>query len=366
MLIFHEGLPGSGKSYEALVKHIVPNIRKGRHVYARINGLNHEKIAQLSEVTVERCQELLIHIPEESVFDIQNHVKNDSLVVIDELQNFFPSGRQKLDEGITKFVTEHRHRGIDIVAMGQSIADCHNLWKRRTQRKIQFLKLDMVGMDKRYKWTAFQGVPTPRGDIKFEKIKSKTEKYDETYFGSYASHQADTENTDNYEDDRLNLLKTNAIRLGIPAFLCVLVFAIFTLKSYFTPKEVQAVETKPVKALPQPATKPMPKKLPPPPEPKPMDFVQENNIKWESKITYLDLRRSYVWDMIVVWYDKSNKVHDRIYSSDLKDMGYKVENVGYGVQISKGDYQAVFRFRPDYEPAFSIARGTREQIKTDS
>ena len=42
----------------------------------------------------------------------------------------FPAGKQNLDTGITEFVTQHRHRGIDIVAMGQDHRDCHMLWKR--------------------------------------------------------------------------------------------------------------------------------------------------------------------------------------------------------------------------------------------
>lgn len=45
MIIFHEGLPGSGKSYEALVKHIIPSLEKGRKVYARLNGFNYEKVS---------------------------------------------------------------------------------------------------------------------------------------------------------------------------------------------------------------------------------------------------------------------------------------------------------------------------------
>ncbi|MGL6388160.1 zonular occludens toxin domain-containing protein [Aeromonas hydrophila] len=37
MLIFHEGLPGSGKSYEALVSHIIPRLKDGRTVDAYID-----------------------------------------------------------------------------------------------------------------------------------------------------------------------------------------------------------------------------------------------------------------------------------------------------------------------------------------
>ncbi|KAB1128555.1 zonular occludens toxin, partial [Escherichia coli] len=64
MFVFHEGLPRSGKSYEAMVKRIIPALLKGRKVYARLNGINHEKVAEASGLSVERVRELLFEIPE--------------------------------------------------------------------------------------------------------------------------------------------------------------------------------------------------------------------------------------------------------------------------------------------------------------
>ena len=152
MIIFHEGLPGSGKSYEALVKHIIPSLQKGRKVYARLNGFNHEKVSKLTGKTVDELKDLYTEITEEQVHTVYDLVENDSLLVLDELQNFFPSGRQKLSDEMTQFIAEHRHRGMDIICMGQALADCHTTWKRRIERKITFLKLSMLGMDKKYKW----------------------------------------------------------------------------------------------------------------------------------------------------------------------------------------------------------------------
>lgn len=372
MLIFHEGLPGSGKSYESLISHIIPSITKGRKVFARINGLNYEKIAELTERSVEEVKTLLIHISEEQVHDIHNHVENDSMVIIDELQNFFPSGRQKLSEGITQFVTEHRHRGIDIVTMGQSIADCHNLWKRRTQRKIQFLKLDMVGQDKRYKWTAYQGTLNAKGDIQFSKIKSGTRKYEEKYFGSYASHQADTENTDNYQDDRLNIFKTKTFTVALPAFVVVFAFAIYYVSSFFGEKppqqESESVQTDQVEkpVTQHNVTLPKPREQPKPVNHNSFSFLEENNVRYESKITYLELRAHIVWDMIVVWYDKTGKVIDRLHSDDLKAMGYSIKYLGYGVKVMKDDYEALYRFKPRFEPQYSIPDDTRQHLANNS
>lgn len=208
MLIFHEGLPGSGKSFEAMVAHIVPALKKGRKVFAYIEGLNHEKIAECADIPVERCRELLHQITREQVPTIHSAVENDSLVVIDELQNFWPSGRQKLDADITQFVTEHRHRGLDILCMGQVLNDCHALWKGRVDTKIEFRKLDAIGKANSYKWTVYKRV----GGGKFQEVTSGKRDYDVQYFGTYASHTQGTENTETYTDERANVRNSKAFR----------------------------------------------------------------------------------------------------------------------------------------------------------
>lgn len=370
MLIFHEGLPGSGKSYESLVQHIIPSLKNGRKVFARINGLNHEKIAELCEIDIDTCRSLLVPLSEDQVMDVYEHVENDSLVVLDELQNFFPSGRSKLSDGITKFVTEHRHRGLDILAMGQSLSDVHNLWRRRTQRKIQFLKLDMVGSDKRYKWIAFQGQLSTRGDIAFTKLKSGVSKYDPIYFGSYASHESDTENTINYVDDRTNVLKSGTIKYGLPVFLCLLAFAIFHLSGFFgdsSPMVEQANISSDDVVVPvedsvkQTANGQLEFQVS---QQQHRDFIQINNDSYQHKITYLELKRKYVWDMIIVWHDKTDKVVDRVTSTELKAMGYKIKYMGYGVQVTKDNFETLFRFKPQFEPAYSISDSTRNSLSS--
>jgi zona occludens toxin len=56
MLLFNEGLPRSGKSYSAMVDRIIPALKDGRAVFAHLDGLNHEKIAEASGVSLERVQ----------------------------------------------------------------------------------------------------------------------------------------------------------------------------------------------------------------------------------------------------------------------------------------------------------------------
>ncbi len=263
MIIFHEGLPGSGKSYEAAIKRIIPALKKGRSVFARINGLNYEMFSEITGIPLEQLkghvelkeiqlndrknhdyvieqdgkyhqQEfkgLLFHIEESQVLRVYNHVKNDSLVILDELQDFFPASQRKLDDEITKFVTQHRHRGIDIVCMGQDHRDCHNLWKRRIDQLITFTKRDAVGMPDTYTWTTYK-----QRSGKFDKLRSGKGKYDSKYFGLYKSHADQTDNKDDYEDDRVNIFKGAAFQFYVPVFACIFMFSVYYLYQFFQPK----------------------------------------------------------------------------------------------------------------------------------
>ncbi|MDR6982894.1 zona occludens toxin [Rheinheimera pacifica] len=363
MIIFHEGLPRSGKSYEATKEHIIPALKKGRKVFARINGLNYEKIAELAEITIEDCQQLLVHITEEQVPTIYQHVENDSLVIIDELQNFFPAGRTKLSPEITQFVTEHGHRGLDIITMGQSLADCNNLWRRRTQRKIQFLKLDMVGRENSYKWTAFQGSLDGKGEITFTKINAGVKKYDPAYFGAYLSHQPDTENKDNLQDDRLNILKTKGMKYGLPAAIFVGLFAVYHLYSFFqAPQHLQS-EPKPQQQSVTPvANQSQLQTRTEPVRPKSWDFVQANNEKYNAKLTYMASYSTYIQDFLVIWEDPQGRIIDQLYMNDFKQLGYTFTVKGSGIEAIKGEVKLWFRWMPLTESYGRVPEQTKENL----
>ncbi|WP_446810570.1 zonular occludens toxin domain-containing protein [Methylomonas sp. 2BW1-5-20] len=283
MIIFHEGLPRSGKSYEAAINRIIPALKAGRKVFAYIEGLNHEKFAEitgkpldeikgrvehkrlttqeyaaLTEDEKQRVNKgkdawsiktypgLLHQIDIDQVKNIFDHVENDSLVIIDELQDFWPSDRAKLGDGITQFITQHGHRGLDIVVMGQDHRDCHALWKRRIDQLITFVKLDAVGMADRYTWTTFK-----QNKGKFVQLRSGQGKYDPQYFGLYKSHTDGTTNKETYNDDRANLLKSSAIRYGLPGAVAVGVVAVWYLVSFMTGGQevVKVNKPKPVEAV---------------------------------------------------------------------------------------------------------------------
>ncbi len=342
MIIFHEGLPGAGKSYETCVEHIIPALMKGRKVFAYIEGLNYEKFSEVTLMPLEIIQRYLVQIEREQVKEIYKLVEKDSLVVIDELQNFWPSTREKPKEEISKFVTEHRHLGLDIVCMGQDIRDCHTIWRRRVEQKTVYTKLTAVGRDNSYKWVVYRA----QAGEKFQKISSGTKNYQKKYFGLYASYEAGAENTKTYKDKRAVIWNNPIMKYGIPLFIIILFFSAKHLYSFFgmgekpkivsqarIPTNVQGVmrqqgmQSGVSGAMSPGGSNQAPVKAEPPPPP-PLDIFDELVQKYRARlkgVVSLGLGYSRVYIDIL---DNTFHIKDTFTSEELKLMGWKLKMLG--------------------------------------
>lgn len=360
MLIFHEGLPGSGKSYEALVSHIIPRLKEGRTVDAYIEGLNFVKIAELAEITLEECQDQLKQITREQVPAINEHVRDKSLVIIDESQNFWPTGRQRLPDPIIQFITEHRHRGLDVVLMGQNLNDVHSMWRNRIDKKFVFMKLDAVGQAKRYSWTSYKGslrADGQRSRIEFEKLTGGIRQYDPKYFGSYASTTSEDNEMGVYEDDRTNIFKSAKFKYGIPIaallFIGGLWFAIDTMLNFnsktgaedLAKQEAQQHEVASPSSPGQPAPRPEP-----PPKPKVDDLFTQTLESGKPVLTSQTIVNGHLLDAwIEVWDDKDNNI-TTWRSADLTQLGWTVAMKSYGLVLTKGKVTMLIRERNTIPP----------------
>ncbi len=353
MLIFHGGLPRSGKSYEAVVEHLIPALKKGRKVYARIDGLNFEKIASLAEISVERCQDLLTHLTEEQTQHIESQsFDTGSLIIIDEVQNYWPDARKALNPVITKFVSEHGHHGLDILLMGQEFKDMHKLWKNRVSQKVEFRKLDMVGKPKEYRWILYKAVK-PQD---FVEVTKGTRPYDEKFFGTYKSFEPGAEGNQLYDDKRANIWNSKVFRRWIPLFGVVFVAALGYLYWAFYGGGLAGQTTstlppsKPV--TPAPATTPQPAARPPgqtvitdavPAEPKkPADLIEDLSKKYRLRVSAI-LRSSKGESAMFEWYDEGLKLKERMTLFTIVKLGYTVhldDDMRYAI-VSKDQLQFV-------------------------
>jgi len=373
IIVCHEGLPRSGKSYEALVNQIIPALLKGRKVFAYLKGLDHEKIADVIEKPLDIVKGLLIQVTKEQVYVIHSIVEDDSLVVIDELQDFFPSYERKMTPEITEFVTQHGHRGIDIVVMGQAKEDFNILWRRRIDTSIYFIKRDAVGDYSSYTWITYK-----QNKGKFVKVRNGKGKYDAKYFGLYASHNDGVEAIDTHVDDRVNILKSSAFKIWLPLFGVLLLFAIYYLYSVFhdgngfaknsppkVPPVVQSVPQSPVvQSVPQP---PVVQPVPPKPlESKPLDKVidpldlpqqQLNTYKGFLDIYFKKYRprlAAYVHAKAtpekperfyaeIQFFDTDNKLQDSFNIPQLTELGYTFRHSSLGLIVKGGGGEYVVK-----------------------
>lgn len=259
MIVFHEGLPGSGKSYEACVMHIIPALKAGRDVLTNINGINHQKFSDITGIPLPVIKKMLVCISNSNCEDEEQRLelvkadllaltKKDSLVVIDEIQDIHPTKRQPLSPEWSKYIASHRHEGLDIVLMGQDKRDVHPIWRRRIQRLITFNKLQAIGADNSYRWVCFEAT-SPE---KFKEVSKGIRRYDSQYFGLYLSHTQGTENKSLYKDDRANILKNKNLRFALVAFLALGYWGISKTWAFFHPEPIEPaqVQSEPVKPNP--------------------------------------------------------------------------------------------------------------------
>jgi zona occludens toxin len=324
-LIFHEGIPGCGKTYEAVVKHLIPALKKGRHVFARINGLNFEQLATLAGISLERCEELLHHVEEEQVKAIdQVAMPIGSLVVIDEIQNYFPDTRGKLSDGVTKFVAEQRHNGLDIIAISQDLKDVHKIWRRRVDQKVLFHKLDMLGSAK-YRWKLYKAV----GPEKFNEVSSGTEEYDKAVFGSYKSFKDGAEDAQKYDDARASIWSSPLFRRVLPFFLAVAAFAIYYVFQLFRGGGLEsklggtASKTSTSATASASASSSSVPSLPVPQKKYERDLIEDLSEKYRLRVSGV-IQSAEKITAIFEWYDEGLHVKERLTMRAIARRGYDV------------------------------------------
>jgi zona occludens toxin len=239
MIVFNEGVPRAGKSYDAVKNHIFPALVAGRRVFARLNGLDHEAIAAHLKLPKTRIDKLLQLVETDAVlatfacekgeggrWSIPAELKN-ALIVIDEVHEFYVQSRAPLPPEQENFFALIGQNGGDVVIMTQWIKRVHLAVRARIERKNNFQKFSAVGSDKSYRVTYYQTL----GSDKFEKVGGSTEKYDPAIFPLYHGYAPGAENVAVYKSGGTTVWRQLAPKLMI--FGALGVGAVWYLGSFF-------------------------------------------------------------------------------------------------------------------------------------
>lgn len=282
-IFFLEGLPGAGKSYECVIRHLLPALRSGRVVITNVPGLNHDEIktylGQLSfnltyididtpvraavDAYIEVCSEqnrpamqqvMMTIAATEAQKMLESVLVKDALILLDEVQNYFGSSSGALPVATIRFFAEHRHQGLDLVLMGQHVGDVHDLIRHRIEVLTHLQKLVALGVPTRYSWTNY----TLSGG-KRQKIRNGVEKYEKKIFAIYKSHDDGTGNKELYVDERNNIFNGAQFKIFLPLFTLAALVAAYWLYNFIwgdNRLDKMLIKGSPVAASSVPAVRP--------------------------------------------------------------------------------------------------------------
>lgn len=198
---FIVGRPGSGKSYEAVRYHVIPNLEKGRKVVTNLPlNLDHfEKIygpeildlIEVKEDVFDKVHGVIKPFSSASDFindDFRNDDNQGALFIIDECHFQYPrTGRtKKASSDLTEcleYFSMHRHYGHDILLMTQSSGKLNKDLLDMIEIMYKVSKHSAAGSDKSYTQSVYDGaVGRPA------KNTSNLRTYDKKIFPFYKSH----------------------------------------------------------------------------------------------------------------------------------------------------------------------------------
>lgn len=264
------GLPGGGKSYQAVVEIILPALAAGRRVVTNIEGLKDDAIyARLEhgwKIPAEQIGEI-VHVTDDQILsdefyycppedfsklklrtseDYQSIVQPGDLVVIDEAWLFYEG---KISPIVMNFFRKHRHFvnednvACNVLLITQDVMDIGLKVRRIISTTTVTAKMSAVGLDKFYNVKIFpkfdlRSAPTFEGRGQYK--KENYELYDSYSFKSEKEKKGRRTGIEKKTDKRGNIWANKSIRYGLPlAFVIVGIFIYKFFKNHVLvePKE---------------------------------------------------------------------------------------------------------------------------------
>lgn len=222
MISCYEGLPGAGKTYDAMRK-LLDNLSQGRRILTNISGPDQEEkqeiIKHFLNLDDSQLKENLVVLQDHQVTEFWDHTNPGDLIIIDEAQNFFNSRdwQSKANRAFGKWASEHRHMGVDLILITQNVERIESSVRSLIEFTYRYKKLNMFGnlVKKKYIRFCYYG-PT------LDQIGQKTCSYDPKIFKCYKSFFKDGTKEIGIEKPA-NILK-HPIFYAIPFVLCLFIY----------------------------------------------------------------------------------------------------------------------------------------------
>jgi zona occludens toxin (predicted ATPase) len=268
MIIAYTGLPGGGKSLSALQDYVLPQLRKERHVFCNIVGLDPMRIAAKLNVTtseVDRCLHRFslsfnddlareskkfctlnddgsMHYAnaeglEGLICDVM--VYREAVLILDECHEYLAPENWKVLRPFHKYMSMARHYGHDVVLITQHITDIWEPMRHRIHETHVFAR-GMLGFKTQYKESVYYG-----WNVFLEPGFSKSRLNDKGLYGLYKSHDGGAKEHMGY----ISIWKNGRFRGLLLLFFFLVSFSVY---NFYTKGMFLGMDKKPAVAVPAP------------------------------------------------------------------------------------------------------------------
>ena len=233
------GKPGGGKSYEAVVSHIIPVVTKDKRKVVTNLPLN---IDHFCAVYGDYCRDLIEVIDGQfhnyggerpfskkdhflQYEDWQNEKGQKTYFFIDECHLVMPT--QGTEKELTEFFSMHRHYGFDIMLITQNFRKINRDIKDMVVNHYRAIKKSMMGQDNKYILKVHDGAASSNSSV----VATHERMYQKKYFPFYQSHtKSDSAVDEATSNDIKKWYKHWTIKLSVVFFL----FGFFIISTKLT------------------------------------------------------------------------------------------------------------------------------------
>lgn len=231
MIVGFVGVPGSGKTYEA-VKKIVFNLKKRRHVYTNIDGMDvdiqQEFMKNLVGMDDYEFDKYFHFLSRDDVQQFWTIARHGSLIVLDEIHKTFNcrDWQSKKNNAFADWASTHRHYGYDLILITQDMDKVEKQVRSLLEWTYVFRKVNFLGsaVKKRYLAYSYSGDETHG-----KPLSTQTRTYQEQYFRCYKSYAADDAKEVGFMK-HVNVLK-HPVFFALPVVLVAAIWMLFSKSS---------------------------------------------------------------------------------------------------------------------------------------